>query len=247
MSVIQNTSAIGLPPTLSRGGGRHWTAFQKRDTIMTAKLPPADDPADFWEQHYAKMTKPSGGRPSAVLTRFVEGRSPSRALELGCARGDDTIWLAKQGWTVTGVDVAETALEKARLAAETAGVAARATFECHNLEKSFPKGRFDLVTAMFLHSHKEFPRAQIMRSAAAAVSPGGLLLIAAHGSRAPWSWADPDTIYPTAREELTDLGLASNEWQQLFVGPIKREARGPDDQHATVIDIVVAIERRQIL
>ncbi|MFY2822702.1 hypothetical protein [Ruegeria sp. MALMAid1280] len=28
---------------------------------------PHDDPATFWEAHYAKMTKPAGGRPSAIL------------------------------------------------------------------------------------------------------------------------------------------------------------------------------------
>ncbi|WP_299867305.1 hypothetical protein [uncultured Roseobacter sp.] len=48
-----------------------------------------ENPAAFWEGHYARMTNPSGGRPSAILVRFTEGRTPGRALDLGCARGDD--------------------------------------------------------------------------------------------------------------------------------------------------------------
>lgn len=76
-----------------------------------------EDGAAFWEAHYKSKAGPSGGRPSAALVRFTEGRAPGRALDLGCARGDDAIWLAGQGWRVTGVDVSETALVAARDAA----------------------------------------------------------------------------------------------------------------------------------
>ncbi|WP_299737486.1 bifunctional 2-polyprenyl-6-hydroxyphenol methylase/3-demethylubiquinol 3-O-methyltransferase UbiG [uncultured Roseobacter sp.] len=210
---------------------------------MTCALP-KDDPAAFREDHYAKMTKPSGGRPSAVLVRFTEGRPPGRALDLGCAQGDDAIWLAKQGWTVTGVDVAEAALNAARRAAENAGVAGEARFERHDLGVSIPDGEFDLVTAMFLHSPGRFDRVSGLQRAANAVAPGGLLLIGAHGSHAPWSWADPDTVYPTAADELTDLDLNPFEWDEVFVGPIERTAKGPDGQTAVVIDTVIAVERR---
>ncbi len=199
----------------------------------------------FWEQHYAGMVKPSGGRPSAVLTRFVAERDPGRALELGCARGDDAIWLAQQGWTVTGVDVSGSALRAARAAAEAAGVTERTDFLRHDLEQSLPGGDFDLVAAMFLHSPVPLERAAVLRRAAAAVSPGGLLLIASHGSRAPWSWASPDTVFPTAQQELSALALEPEGWRDVFVGPISRQATGPSGQQAEVIDAVIAIERRQ--
>lgn len=201
------------------------------------------DAATFWENHYGKMTKPSGGRPSAILTRFSEGRTPGRAMDLGCARGDDAIWLARQGWTVTGVDVAEAALIAARDAAEKAGVEDQTTFERHDLATSVTTGSFDLISAMFLHTPVVFNRAAALRRAADAVAPGGLLLIGAHGSRAPWSWAAPDTVYPTAQDELNSLNLDDADWQNVFVGPIEREANGPDGQTARVIDTVVAVER----
>ena len=190
------------------------------------------------------MTKLSGGRPSAILVRFSKGRKPGRATDLGCARGDDAIWLARQGWTVTGVDVAEAALSAARDAAKKAGVADRTTFERHDLAASMPAGPFDLVSAMFLHTPVEFDRAAVLRRAADAVAPGGLLLIGAHGSRAPWSWADPDTTYPTAHDELKSLNLNDADWRNVFVGPIERDAKGPGGQVACVVDTIVALERR---
>lgn len=204
------------------------------------------DTASFWEDHYGKMTKPSGGRPSALLVRFTEGRTPGRAMDLGCARGDDAIWLAKNGWTVTGVDVAEAALKAARDAADQANVASHTTFERHDLADTLPAGPFDLVSAMFLHSPVDFDRAGALRRAAETVAPGGLLLIGAHGSRAPWSWAAPDTIYPTAEDELAGLNLDPNAWRQVFVGPVERDATGPDGQKARVIDTVVAMERQTL-
>ncbi|MEM7709843.1 MAG: class I SAM-dependent methyltransferase, partial [Pseudomonadota bacterium] len=130
---------------------------------------PVDEPgAIFWERHYQGMTGSTSGQPSAALVRFAGGRDPGRALDLGCARGDDVVWLARQGWYATGVDVSDTALSRARGAADRAGVADRAAFERHDLSESFPVGRFDLVTALFLHSPAAFPRAAVLRRAAAA-------------------------------------------------------------------------------
>jgi SAM-dependent methyltransferase len=210
---------------------------------------PAGEHADetahaFWERVYAGRTTPSGGRPSEALTRFAEGRVPGRALELGCARGDDAIWLAQRGWDVIGVDIAETALEAARLVAVAAGVERRVRFERHDLGATFPDGTFDLVTAMFLQSPMPFGRTQVLRRAAQAVGAGGLLLLVTHGSRAPWSWSAPDTVYPSAADELEALALDTTQWREVFVGALARTATGPSGEQASVLDTIVAIERR---
>lgn len=197
----------------------------------------------FWERHYAGATKPSSGRPSAALVRFAAERIPRHALDLGCARGDDVIWLARQGWAVTGVDISQTALRAARANADAVGLSDRIRFERHDLGTSFPDGRFDLVTAMFLQSPIEFGRTQALRQAAASVAPGGLLLIASHGSRVPWSSAPADIVFPTAQDELAALDLTSGNWRNVFVGEIERTGSGPNGERATVSDAIIAVER----
>lgn len=46
--------------------------------------------------------------------------SPGRALDVGCGEGADSLWLAQQGWRVTGVDIAQSALSKTRAHAAVA-------------------------------------------------------------------------------------------------------------------------------
>lgn len=203
----------------------------------------SDSPQNFWEAKYAAMKDPSSGVPSTVLRNFTDKREPGVALDLGCARGDDAVWLACQGWRVTGVDISSTALDVARANAQAAGVADRTRFMRCDLNDSFPDGVYDFVSAVFLHSPMKFDRLNVLRRASDSVTRGGLLLVASHGSRAPWSWATADSVFPSAEEELAALTLAPDDWRRIFVGPLSREAQGPAGQSATVIDNIIALER----
>jgi SAM-dependent methyltransferase len=198
---------------------------------------------DFWEILYKKKSPKSDGRPSAVLERFLTDREQGKALELGCAKGDDAIWLAKNGWQVTAVDISKTALGYAEANARNHSVSDRIDFQQHDLSVSFPDIRCDLVTAMFLQTPLDFPRTKVLKKAAHSLNPGGLLLIVAHGSRAPWSWAKADKVYPTARDSLCELDLKSDEWEELHVGEEERMANGPDNQKANVTDAIIFLKR----
>lgn len=201
------------------------------------------DAKEFWEGIYQKSSSQSGGKPGAVLERVAAQLKPGRALDLGCAKGDDAIWLAKQGWTVTAVDVSSTALGYAQENARLAGVESSVSFEQHDLSQSFPEGVFDLAYGSFFYSPMPLVRSEIFRRAAASVVSGGHLLIIDHGSRAPWSWAAADTQYPTADEAYQALGLSVAIWRPTQVEGVERLATGPDGQQAKVIDIVVFLSR----
>ena len=208
------------------------------------KPKPDQTPYEFWQEVYDRSSPETSGTPSAVLERFATDRMPGTALDLGCAKGDDAVWLARRGWSVTAVDISPTVLGYARANAERHVVENRIAFEQHDLTRSFPKGRFDLVCAMFLQTPYAFPRRTVLAQAAAALNSGGLLLVVTHGSAAPWSWADDDHVFPTTREEREDLGITGPEWSDDYVGTIDRVARGPSGQTAHVLDNVIAISRR---
>lgn len=198
---------------------------------------------EFWEKHYGSREKRQTGKPNAALVRFAESLPVGLALDLGCAEGNDSIWLAQRGWRVIAVDVSATALERAAAKAADVGVAERIEFQRHDLAESFPEGEFDLISAEFLQSPIEFPRAQVLQRAAKSVAPNGLLLVVEHASVAPWSWADPDTIFLAPEQSLAELELTPGDWTHEFVGAPERQATGPNGKTATVKDNVLALRR----
>jgi len=74
----------------------------------------------FMERVYAKATKPSdllwhSEEPSTFLIKAIhERRQPGRALDLGCGAGVFSVYLAKAGYQVTGLDFIPKALEMAQ-------------------------------------------------------------------------------------------------------------------------------------
>jgi methyl halide transferase len=81
-----------------------------------------------WNDHYRDGSLPwDTGRPSAELEHVVSRHAipPCRALEIGCGTGTNSVWLAQQGFDVTGVDLAPLAIERAQARAATTGVPAK--------------------------------------------------------------------------------------------------------------------------
>jgi thioredoxin reductase/SAM-dependent methyltransferase len=193
---------------------------------------------DFWEDFYRTGDRWSG-RANPVLVEVAADLEPGRALDLGCGEGGDARWLAEHGWQVTAVDISATVLERA--AARVGD--ARIDWQRHDLAHSFPEGAFDLVSAQYFHSPVEFPRAQVLRRAAQAVAPGGLLLIVGHAGAPSWSNHSGETHFPTPEEVLAELALPSGEWRVERADLAVREATGPDGQTGTLTDSVVALTR----
>lgn len=80
------------------------------------------------------------------LAELVEsGRiAPGRAIDLGCGVGSEAIYLARNGFDVTGVDFSPTAIKLARDKAHDAGVEV-AFFEDDLTNLRHVDGTFDLV------------------------------------------------------------------------------------------------------
>ncbi len=201
---------------------------------------------EFWEARYAEHDHVWSGKPNAILVQEIAGLEPGTALDLGCGEGADAIWLAERGWRVTAADISRNALQRAARHAEEAGVADRVDWQRHDLAASFPEGAYDLVTAMFLHTPAEgMPREAVLRSAAAAVAPGGVLFVAGHAGPPPWDpGAHPHVHLPTAEEVLKSLDLADGEWEVLHIGEHERVQTAPDGRSMTRTDNALKIRRR---
>lgn len=62
------------------------------------------------------------GRPYKELIEFVKKNEPCSALDVGCGTGTDAIFLAQNGFEVTGIDIAKAAIKRAKNKARQAGV-----------------------------------------------------------------------------------------------------------------------------
>ncbi|MBZ0205327.1 MAG: class I SAM-dependent methyltransferase [Flavobacteriales bacterium] len=105
-------------------------------------------PQRDWNESYSSGEVPwDTGKPDALLVDTVRNGTvtPGRVLEVGCGTGTNAIWLASQGFTVLGIDVAPLAIEKARKKATAVGVDCR--FEVMDLLKDhgIPGGPYDFV------------------------------------------------------------------------------------------------------
>ncbi|WP_037570467.1 SAM-dependent methyltransferase [Phaeacidiphilus oryzae] len=225
--------------------------------------------AAAWDAKYAEKERIWSGNPNVALVREVDELPPGRALDLGCGEGADAIWLAGRGWRVTAVDLSRVALERAAAHAVERGVADRVEFRRVDLATEFPAGEYDLVSAQFLHSRGELPREEVLRRAAAAVAPGGVLLIEGHASLPAWETeaeagaetdggseaADPnakfwphahshaDMYFPTPDEVIRDLQLPEGDWEVLRAEEHERLQNDPDGNPTTRIDSTVKLRR----
>jgi SAM-dependent methyltransferase len=198
-----------------------------------------------WEQFYQEHAQVWSGQPNRLLVREVAALTPGRALDLGCGEGGDAIWLARQGWRVTAVDISATALRRAAEHAAEAGVDG-IEWTQHDLAQTFPTGSFDLVSAQFLHSTVAAPgeRDSILRRAADSVAPGGFLLIGSHGAWPSWMDTPPhDHRFPTIAEMLDALALPPEQWHVDVADAIRSEAIGPEGQVGHREDTVVLARR----
>jgi SAM-dependent methyltransferase len=197
-----------------------------------------------WEEHYGERERVWSGRVNVQFADVVADLAPGRALDLGCGEGGDAVWLAERGWHVVAVDISDTALGRAREAADSRGVADRIEFVQLDLSDSFPDGTFDLVSSQFLHSTVPLDRTKILANAAAALRSGGLLVIVDHGSAPPWvSKLDHHHEFPSAEEVIAGLDLSADEFERLRVEAVERQAVGPEGQQRPWMDNVMVLRR----
>ena len=150
------------------------------------------EPRRFWEERLSEQFDLRGtGEPGLTiaynracyaLRRKVLERAlreagveltGARVLDVGCGTGFWTSYYLEHGADVTGVDIAPTSIERLRQRFP------QARFELLDVGEAPPQGRFDVVNVfdVLYHITDEARFEAALRHLAAAVAPGGVLLV----------------------------------------------------------------------
>ena len=199
---------------------------------------------ESYDELYRSAPAVWSGRPNRQLVVEAGALPPGAALDAGCGEGADALWLAAQGWRVTAVDFSPVALDRGSAGARARGLDDRITWVHADLETWLPPpGRFDLVTAHYLHSHGP-DRPALFERLAAAVAPGGTLLVVGHllvEGAGHDHHHDPD-LYCTAEDVAAVLDPA--EWADIAPQTRERDPEAAERTGNPAPDTVLVARRR---
>ena len=179
---------------------------------------------DAWDERYRAADLVWGAPPNRWVAAELADARPGRAVDLACGEGRNALWLAHNGWQVTGLDFSPVAITKARALDtrhEVDWVVGDATTYA-------PDTAVDLALLVYLQLSATERRLAV-RAAAAALAPGGTLLVIAHDSRnlteGTGGPQDPFVLY-TAADVTADLAGTGLDVQRA--GEVLRPVEGAD-------------------
>lgn len=187
-----------------------------------------------WDDRYASTDLVWGKGPNAFLPPLVEGMHAGTALDVACGEGRNALWLAEQGWDVTGIDFSPVAIEKAWLLAQDVPI----TYEVADVESYEPRHRFDLVLVFYVHLMEADARS-MLNMAAKAVSSGGTLFAVGHALRNLTDGVGG----PPYPEILWTEELVAPSLDGLEIIELGERLRPVDDSAVDAIDLVVHAHR----
>jgi len=127
-----------------------------------------EDPKTAWNKIYDTPGYIFGTEPIPFLVENLPLVRRGKALELAMGEGRNAVYLAQQGFKVTGVDISEVAAEKCRR------LAARHKVEVEIViadlrEYKIPSNTYDLITNLY------YPQPDLIPKIKAGLKPGGFI------------------------------------------------------------------------
>lgn len=191
-----------------------------------------------WDERYAGPDLVWGAGPNQFVVEQLTGRQPGRAIDLATGEGRNAIWLASQGWQVTGVDFSSVGLARAaRLAAERGVQVEWVVADLREYQP--PLDGYDLVLIAYLQFRRQ-DLASVLSRAAAALAPGGTLMVVGHDrenlTRGVGGPQDPELLHTV--EEIVDAlpGLTIATAEQRT-----RTVAGENGERTAIDTLVLAV------
>ena len=154
--------------------------------VLTVVTPPAraqepprtplaattDAQRERWNRVFSEPRANIRTEANQFLVQVVRELKPGVALDIGMGVGRNALFLGRAGWTVTGVDISDVAVQKAREQAEAAKLPLTAVRE-DMFKYDYGRDRYDLVVFTYMGGEREGMADKITD----ALKPGGLLVI----------------------------------------------------------------------
>lgn len=127
------------------------------------------------------------GRPQpAIVELEAQGKIRGPVLDVGCGRGDITLFLAAKGHEVLGIDFVEPVVAEARVKAEQQGVRAELlVFDALELSRLGRRFQTVIDSATF-HTFSDEHRARYAKELPSVLEPDGVLYLLCFSDREPY-------------------------------------------------------------
>lgn len=140
-----------------------------------------------WDEAYTRGWAPwdIGAPQPAIMALVDNGEIASPILDSGCGTGENSLMLAARGLAVTGIDIAPTAIDRARTKAAQRGLKAR--FEVGDVLalQRFGETFATVIDCGTFHTFDDVLRARYVESLAAATMGGGVVHVLCFSDRVP--------------------------------------------------------------
>jgi SAM-dependent methyltransferase len=135
-----------------------------------------DADRDFWNKKFNDAKTDFNHRPNKLLISAIRDRQLGAAIDLGMGQGRNAVFLAQQGWRVTGVDLSNVAVEQARSQASRLGIKLD-TVVADLSRYDLGQGRWDLIAMFYVHAWYHAAKPDCVRRLHRALKPGGVIVI----------------------------------------------------------------------
>lgn len=130
---------------------------------------------DVWEERYQTGEYDPREEPSPLLRRYVDWLPDGQALEIATGTGRNALFLAENGYDVQGVDVARSALERARERAAEQGLSEATEWIQADIDEfDLPAATYDVIVVTYYYNFDRLPDLKD------ALAPGGVLVYEHH-------------------------------------------------------------------
>ena len=148
-------------------------------------------------------------QPTTLLVETVKSLKPGTALDVAMGTGRNAIYLAKQGWSTTGFDISDEALDSANAHAQQEGVTLE-TIVTPAEYFDYGENKWDLISFIYADAICKFclgNDVELVKKLKLSLKPGGILV---------YEWFTAQAIRNISEDQSRNLGCSDGIVHEAF-------------------------------